>query len=146
MDLEAGEVICWYIQKPGDEEIRQIVGLYRAQGWWQPSDDDRMGLIKRLIAGSHAFVVAQQGGSIVGMGRVISDGVSDAYILDLIVSPSCRNRGIGQRILQALLDRLHADGIAWIGLIAEPGSCKLYLRAGFREMPGSIPMLMVRER
>ena len=48
-------------------------------------------------------------------------------------------------ILKTLLERLHADGIAWIGLIAEPGSKNLYLRAGFREMSEAIPMLMIEE-
>jgi len=80
------------------------------------------------------------------MGRAISDGVSDAYIQDLTVRNDCRNKGIGKMILQTLLDRLHADGIVWIGLIAEPGSRNLYRRAGFREMPEATPMLMNEEQ
>jgi len=76
---------------------------------------------------------------------VISDGASDAYIQDLVVRPSHRNQGIARMILDALLERLRADGIPWIGLIAEPGSRKLYQGAGFREMSGFVPMLMVRE-
>jgi ribosomal protein S18 acetylase RimI-like enzyme len=146
MDREKRETICRFILTPTDDQISQIIGLYRSQGWWQPFDDFRDGLIQQLISGSHSFVVAEQGGLIIGMGRAISDGVSDAYIQDLTVCPSCRKRGIGQRILQALLERLHRDGISWIGLIAERGSCKLYQHAGFREMSGSIPMLMVREQ
>jgi ribosomal protein S18 acetylase RimI-like enzyme len=146
MDCEKRETICRFIRTPTADQISQIIGLYRSQGWWQPLDDCRDGLIQQLISGSHSFVVAEQGGLIVGMGRAISDGVSDAYIQDLTVSPACRKQGVGQRILQALLDRLHSDGIPWIGLIAEQGSCKLYQLAGFREMSGSIPMLMVREQ
>lgn len=138
-------VTCTPLADPSEEQIRQIVGLYRGQGWWQPGDDRSERLAARLIAGSHCFVIATEGDSIVGMGRVISDGVSDGYIQDLTVRPDRRKRGIGQLILRTLLSRLHASGINWIGLIAEPGSGNLYRRAGFLEMPGSLPMLMIRK-
>jgi spermidine synthase len=77
------------------------------------------------------------------MGRAISDGVSDAYIQDLTVLADQRNQGIGGMILRALVARLHADGLFWIGLIAEPGSASFYLREGFRERVGWVPMLLV---
>jgi ribosomal protein S18 acetylase RimI-like enzyme len=130
------------LQAPTKNQIRQIADLYRAQEWWQAGDDESPQLVPRLIAGSHCFAAALEGEDIVGMGRAISDGVSDAYIQDLTVRSGHRNRGIGRRILQTLLERLHADGLRWIGLIAEPGSCSLYQRAGFREMSAWVPMLM----
>lgn len=138
-------VRCIFITVPTGEQIRQIIEMYQMQGWWQSRDDGRDRLIPRLIAGSHCFVIAMDGETIAGMGRAISDGVSDAYIQDLTVRPNHRDQGIGRKILRALLQRLHADGISWIGLIAEPGSCGLYRHNGFREMPGSVPMLMSEE-
>lgn len=130
------------LHAPTISQIRQIEELYRAQEWWQQDDDERSQLIPRLIAGSHCFVAALEGEDIVGMGRAISDGVSDAYIQDLTVRSDRRNQGIGRRILQTLLERLHADRLHWIGLIAEPGSYSLYRRSGFQAMPDSVPMLM----
>lgn len=127
---------------PTISQIRQIEGLYQSQEWWQPDDNESPQLIPKLIAGSHCFVTALEGDDIVGMGRAISDGVSDAYIQDLTVRNDRRNKGIGRRILKTLLERLHADGLRWIGLIAEPGSYSLYHREGFREMPDAVPMLM----
>jgi aralkylamine N-acetyltransferase len=133
------------IRVPTEYQIRMIVGLYRTQGWWQAGDDESPQFITRLITGSHCFVVALEGEDIVGMGRAISDGVSDAYIQDLTVRSDYRNQGIGRRILQTLLGRLHADGLRWIGLIAEPGSYDLYRRAGFQEMSACVPMLMTQK-
>jgi aralkylamine N-acetyltransferase len=138
-------VQCVFIEKPTDDQIRQIVELYQAQGWWLACDEGRRELIPSLIAGSQCFVVATDGRSILGMGRALSDGVSDAYIQDLTVRRDCRNRGIGKMILRTLLDRLHTDGIVWIGLIAEPGSKNLYRRVGFREMSEATPMLLNEE-
>jgi aralkylamine N-acetyltransferase len=130
------------LRVPTGSQIRQIEELYRAQDWWQANDEKNPQLIPRLIAGSHCFVAALEGEDIVGMGRAISDGVSDAYVQDLTVRSDRRNQGIGRRILQTLLERLHADGLRWIGLISEPGSYNLYEREGFREMPDAVPMLM----
>ena len=138
-------VNCIEIDAPTAEQSRLIAELYRAQGWRQASDDDSPQWIRKLVAGSHCFVVAVEGEEIVGMGRAISDGISDAYIQDLTVRSNRRNQGIGGRILRTILERLHADGLRWIGLIAEPGSSNLYHHAGFREMPAAVPMLMIRE-
>ena len=138
-------VNCIVIDAPTAEQTQMIAGLYRAQGWRQACDDDSPQWIGKLVAGSHCFVVALEGEEIVGMGRAISDGISDAYIQDLTVRSNHRNQGIGGKILRTILERLHADGLRWIGLIAEPGSSNLYRHAGFREMPAAVPMLMIRE-
>jgi aralkylamine N-acetyltransferase len=132
-----------FLVEPTDDQTRQLITLYREQGWWLACDEDRKDLITGIIEGSHCFVIATIAGSIIGMGRAISDGISDAYIQDLTVHRDYRNRGIGKRMLMVLLERLHADGIAWIGLIAEPGSTNLYRGAGFHEMSKAIPMLLI---
>ena len=138
-------VNCMVIDTPTAEQSRMIAGLYRAQGWRQACDEDSPQLIRKLVAGSHCFVVAVEGEEIVGMGRAISDGISDAYIQDLTVCSNRRHQGIGSGILRTILERLHADGLRWIGLIAEPGSSNLYRHAGFSEMPAAVPMLMIRK-
>jgi aralkylamine N-acetyltransferase len=144
--FHGNSVQCMFLLEPTADQIRQIIELYRQQGWWLECDEGRQALIPALITGSHCFLIATDGGgSIVGMGRAISDGISDAYIQDLTVRHDFRNRGIGKMILKTLLERLRVDGIAWIGLIAESGSKNLYRRAGFREMSEAIPMLMIED-
>ncbi len=136
---------CINIRIPTLEQTLQIVEMYRSEGWWQSYDDDRDSLIPRIIEGSHCFMIAVDGNLIVGMGRAISDGICDAYIQDVTVRKERRHQGIGRMILHALLECLHADGISWIGLIAEPGSFDLYLDAGFRKMKDAAPMLMTKK-
>jgi aralkylamine N-acetyltransferase len=70
----------------------EIANLYRAGGWWKEEyDPDEL---PRLIQGSFLFAVAvdKKTGRAIGMGRVISDGVSDGYIQDLVVLPENGNR------------------------------------------------------
>jgi ribosomal protein S18 acetylase RimI-like enzyme len=119
----------------------QIVDLYRAGGWWKDGYDPAG--IPALITGSFLFAVAMDPatGSAVGMGRVLSDGVSDGYIQDIIVLPLYRRRGVGKKIVALLLKECRACGLGWIGLVAEPGSERFYLPLGFRPMKGYVPFL-----
>ena len=128
-----------FIRQPGPAALRGLEGLYRAAGWWGPGDT-RRGL-RSLVAGSHRFLAARAGGRLAGMGRAISDGVSDAYIQDLFVMPEWRGRGVGAQLVRRLTRRLRADGVGWIGLVAVPGAEAFYTRLGFRRMAGHRAML-----
>ena len=118
----------------------EIANLYRAGGWWKEEYDQKE--LPRLIRGSFLFAVAvdRKTSHAVGMGRVISDGVSDGYIQDLVVLPHYRKTGIGAQIVSALVKKCIEQGISWIGLIAEPDTEKFYLPFGFHPMKGHVPL------
>ena len=123
----------------------QIVDLYRSAGWWKEEMDASK--INDLIRGSFLFAVAIDisTGRAVGMGRVISDGIADAYIQDLVVLGDWRSWGVGKMILNRLLEECKFRKITWIGLIAEPGKEEFYRSLGFAPMPGHVPMLFHEE-
>jgi len=118
-----------------------IRSLYREAGWWKEEWDPVH--INLLVAGSLAFAVAvnNETGGAVAMGRAISDGISDAYIQDLVVKPEYRESGIGRNILTTLVTRCKALGITWIALVAEPGTEQFYIPSGFKRMDGYVPMI-----
>jgi len=119
---------------------REIINLYKAAGWWKKSDSQIN--IKKLIQGSYAFVVAINpcDGKAVGMGRLLSDGVSDAYIQDLVVLPNYRGYGIGHRLVKELINFCLSRKISWIGLISEPGQSRFYTHIGFNLLKDYVPM------
>ena len=118
-----------------------IVELYQAGRWWR-EDPAWRAAIPQMIRGSFCFLLAREpGGRIVGMGRVISDGVSDAYIQDVVVLETHRGRGIGREIVLRLIERCVEARIGWIGLVAEPGTQAFYERLGFHALAGHEPML-----
>ena len=98
-------------------------------------------LTYRIIAGSHSFLIACNEDEIVGMGRSISDRVSDAYIQDVMVKDTHRGQGIGLKIVKILMNRLCEDKMKWIGLIAEKGSEDFYRKIGFEKMQDASPMV-----
>lgn len=121
-----------------DLPVDGVVALYRAGGWWMEGDDP--GLIPGVLRGSLMVAAAWQGDRLVGMARALGDGVSDAYIQDVVVVPELRNRGIGARLVALLRDECARRGILWVGLIAQPGTEAFYRRLGFRVMEGHLPM------
>jgi aralkylamine N-acetyltransferase len=136
------QVVYTFITEPTPAQVQGVLELYRLQGWWggPPGGQDNE-MVGAVIRGSHCFVIASHEGRLVGMGRAISDRVSDAYIQDLAVQPVFRGKGIGTGIVNELIGRLRGDGLGWIGLVAEAGTWDFYRRAGFAEMPGSVLML-----
>lgn len=129
-----------FLTHPAPDQITRIIELYRQAGWWAEKSDNPE-LVRRIITGSHCFLTALDKKGIIGMGRAISDGVSDAYIQDVTVGKACQGRNIGSNIIQKLIERLEEDGLKWIGLIAENGSQNFYQKLGFKKMPNSVPML-----
>ena len=134
---------------PADIEIRpvrrterdEMIRLYREAGWWSAENDRQPEFVDKIAGNSYHFVGAFAGKQMIGMGRVLSDGISDAYIQDVTVLHDYRKRGIGGRIIATLLEKLHADRIEWIGLIGEPGTGTFYKELGFEEMKGSVPFI-----
>jgi aralkylamine N-acetyltransferase len=121
--------------------VEAVVELYQAGGWWQESPEARA-VIPQMIRGSFCFMIARDPkGRIVGMGRAISDGFSDAYIQDIVVLKPLRGQGIGREIVLRLAQYCEAKKIGWIGLVAEPGTYDFYRKLGFNLKEGFQLML-----
>lgn len=121
-------------------DSEEIVALYRTAGWWEDTGHPDT-IIPLIFSGSFAVVVASDTKNrAVGMGRVLSDGVSDAYIQDVVVDPRCRGQGIGRRIIRELVSACRRAGISWIALVAEPGTHTFYEPLGFTVMEDYTPM------
>lgn len=132
--------INYQIVKEADRE--QLIILYKDAGWWTEENDGvDPTFIDKIIKGSFCFVTASIEGKIIGMGRCISDGVSDAYIQDVVVLSALRGKGIGKGIIQTMLNYLKDQGLSWIGLISEPGAEKFYESLNFEEMKNYTPYI-----
>ncbi len=127
------------IRKAKPEEI---IILYKDAGWWKPEYSKDTSFIDRILKNTYCFAGAFQNDKMIGMGRGISDGCSDAYIQDVVVLEKYRGQGIGGKIIRKIVEEMQSDGIDWIALVAEPGTEKFYMELGFRRMKKHIPMLL----
>ncbi len=72
---------------------------------------------------------------LVGYVDVVSNGVTDAYIQDLMVHPDYQHHGIGRQLMQRILEHLRAEGIYMVSIIyGEAELQKYYEDFGFTTM------------
>lgn len=67
--------------------------------------------LERSFRASAHVAFARDGESIVGKGRALSDGVCNAYVVDLWTHSAYRRRGIGRRLLETLLAPLQGQHV-----------------------------------
>ena len=82
-------------------------------------------------------------GQLVGLARVLDDGVLYASVWDILVLPERQRRGIGRALLEAVLEQ--TAGRRLVSLIATPAGEALYRAAGFAESDGRSIALFMRD-
>lgn len=91
-------------------------------------------------------VVLEHAGEAIGMGRIIGDGGTAFQITDIAVLREHQGKGLGKRIVAALVGWLHANApkSAYISLIADGPAKDLYAQYGFQPVAnhGSIGMYL----
>jgi len=112
---------------PTPEELQELL---RAVGW---ADNDRPHRASKALAGARSGVVAVAGGRAVGSGIVLGDGATFAYLKDIIVHPDWQGRGIGTRIVEALLAILRRPDLEGMLVTLFTGQhlAEFYERSGF---------------
>jgi GNAT superfamily N-acetyltransferase len=70
-----------------------------------------------------------QSDELVGFARAVSDSVSDAYLADVYVAPTHRGRGVGGRLVEAMVEEGPGARFRWF--LSTRDAHQLYSRYGF---------------
>lgn len=81
-----------------------------------------------MVSGSDAYVTARSGGTLIGFGRLLTDYHSIAYINYMVVDPAYQRRGVGQAILEKLVE---ASGDVERVFLYTDTADAFYMRNGF---------------
>ena len=123
--------------------INQVRGLFDAHSFWAQGRSRRA--LVRMLLGSCSVVSAWQGGRLVGIGRATSDGVFRAVLWDVVVAEEHQGRGLGRRIVQALLDSPPVASSERVYLMTT-NSSGFYERLGFSSEHGQQLLVLYRQR
>lgn len=88
--------------------------------------------LRRSFENSHSVCVAWCGDQIVGTARVLSDGVCNAYLVDVWTLSEFRRRGIAREMIRRLSSRLSGQHIY---LQVDDNLSEVYRRLGFHKQP-----------
>ena len=126
------------LEIPGDDEYRAL----RVAAWLSAMSAEGAAL---GLPASWCSVCVRDCGELIGMGRVVGDGGLFLFVVDIAVAPTRQGQGLGRRIMQALMDEIHARAPTrtMVALIADGTAYQLYEKFGFKLVaPGSQGMLL----
>jgi ribosomal protein S18 acetylase RimI-like enzyme len=87
--------------------------------------------LRRSFEQSQHVAIARDGDRVVGTARVLSDGVCNAYVVDVWTASSHRRQGIATRMMRLLLDAVPGQHIG----LQTGDAQELYRSLGFRPQP-----------
>ena len=116
----------------------QFFTLYETTGWNEERQRDK-DLLYQGLEKSWFTVCAYEGERLVGFGRVLSDGVLHAFIVEMIVLPEYQGQGIGRQVLERLVARCLESGIDDIQLFCARDKAGFYEVNGFVRRPEEAP-------
>jgi len=115
--------------------VGEFLALREKVGWQGIAiDSAESSLINSLF-----HVVIYHDTKLVGMGRVVGDGVMYFYIQDVVVDPAYQNVGLGAALMEKIESYLSTAATkgATIGLLAAKGKEAFYARYGYVERPNT---------
>ncbi|QWU14838.1 Acetyltransferase (GNAT) domain-containing protein [Paenibacillus sophorae] len=116
----------------------EFITLVESAGWHGVKEKGS-GQLGAALRQSWLVVSAFEEDRLVGMGRVISDGIFQAFICDLIILPDYQGKGIGSGILGRLLKKCKEQDILMVQLFAAAHKSGFYKKFGFEERPEAAP-------
>ncbi len=108
---------------------------------WRPLEQGDLALAAALEA-SWNVTARTSDGQLVGLARVLDDGVLYASVWDVIVHPERQRGGIGRALLAAVLEQ--TAGRRLVSLVSTTAGEALYRSAGFAETDGRSTALFRR--
>lgn len=97
--------------------------------WGTPWTGD----LDRILDRSLVHVGAYEGETLIGYVNVAWDGGGHAFLLDPMVHPSHRRRGIGAGLVRRAIEISRDRGATWLHVDYEPHLDGFYKSCGFRE-------------
>jgi GNAT superfamily N-acetyltransferase len=101
------KTIHYTIEPP--ESFEQIQTLYESLGW--NSLNLTVSELEQMCIQSWYTIYAFEGEQLVGMGRVLSDGVITGIICGLGVSPKYQSKGIGKEMLNRIIQHCECNRV-----------------------------------
>lgn len=108
---------------------KQIADLRQAVGWNRMED-----CYKNPLMISYCHIACYDDDILIGYVDTVCNGLTDAYIQDLMVHPDYQGKGIGTELMNRTIDYLKVKRIFMISVVFEERLLPFYKRFGFEHM------------
>ncbi|MHB0935812.1 MAG: GNAT family N-acetyltransferase [Armatimonadota bacterium] len=110
------------------EELRAAVGWDKCEGTYAT-------LLKRHYT---YYTIRTYDGRLIGYMSILSDGIADAFLLDLMVHPDFQGMRVGSRLVKRGIQDVREAGIRCIQVTFDEKLREFYARCGFHIFGGGI--------
>lgn len=117
----------------------ELVRLYDSVGWSAYTADPD--LLEAAMAASLQVVTARVEGRLVGLARVVGDGLTIVYLQDILVNPEHHRSGIGRQLMEEALVPFASVRQKALLTDTEPAQRAFYEALGFIEAHDHQPEL-----
>ncbi|NGT61760.1 GNAT family N-acetyltransferase, partial [Clostridium perfringens] len=84
------------------KDIKSISYLYESAGWFDYTED--LEKLEEAFKNSLKIISAWHEEKLIGLIRVVGDGLTIIYIQDIVVLPEYQGNGIGRGLIDSVLD------------------------------------------
>ena len=114
-----------------NEEVsaEKIASLREAVGWNRMESE-----LRNPLMISYIHIAAYEEDELIGYIDSISNGVTDAYIQDLMVHPKYQGKGIGTELMNQMIACIKEKHIYMVSVIFEEERKSFYEKFGFYTM------------
>ena len=110
---------------------KEILNLYSSVGWTAYTDEPQV--LKQGFQNSLLVLAAYEGEELLGIIRVVGDGVTVVFIQDLLVLPEKQRNGVGTALVKAVLERYPVVRQIELTTDQTPETAAFYKSLGFSE-------------
>jgi GNAT superfamily N-acetyltransferase len=96
------------------------------------------GTYNRVLPKSYAYFTARAKGNLIGFVNIISDGVADALLVDLMVHPDLQGKGLGLALVRQAARFVRLKKIQALQVTFDTKLSGFYRKAGFNIFGGGI--------
>lgn len=108
---------------------KDLSDLRESVGWNRMEDEYNNPLMT-----SYYHIAAYEADNLIGYIDSVSNGVTDAYIQDLMVHPDYQGKGLGTELMNQMIAYLKENRIYIISVVFEESLKPFYDRFGFSSM------------
>jgi len=109
--------------------VKALADLREAVGWNRMESEYGNPLLT-----SYYHIAVYEQNTLIGYIDCVSNGVTDAYIQDLMVHPAYQGKGIGTALMHHMIDYLKEQRVYMISVVYEESLKPFYAKFGFYPM------------
>lgn len=109
--------------------LKQLINLYQSVGWTAYTEKPE--LLQQAVHNSLYVLGAFDHDQLIGLIRVVGDGLIIIYIQDLLVLPAYQNQGIGSTLINKVCKEFHHVRQQVLLTMEEPETRAFYEKNGF---------------